>query len=342
MPLAPIEKFRGRTPPTELSVDAAAEGVRAGDRAILSRAITRTESAHPAHYRFAQELLTRLLPETGNAYRVGITGTPGVGKSTTIEALGLMLCERGHKVAVLAVDPTSSRTGGSILGDKTRMERLSRHAGAFIRPSPTSGNLGGVNKTTRESMILCDAAGYDVILVETVGVGQSETMVADMVDFFLLLMVAGGGDELQGIKRGILELADAIAVNKADGDNVKRAQAAARELAMAMHIMPPQSPNWSPPVSTYSAATGKGLAEIWDTVEKHRATMSNSGELAQKRIGQQLRWTWSMVENRLKTALLENPDVARLIPIIEADLRAGRMTAAIAADTLLKAFSDRI
>src|SRR5207244_3500667 len=237
--------------------------------------------------------------ETGKGVRVGITGMPGVGKSTTIDALGTYLTEQGHRVAVLAVDPSSNRTGGSILADKTRMPRLAADPAAFIRPSPTSGSLGGVAARTREAMRICEAAGFDVVLVETVGVGQSETAVADMTDFFLLLTIAGAGDELQGLKKGVVELADMIAVNKADGDNIHRAKAAAAEYRAALHILNPRSPNWSPPVITYSALTGAGIAELWDHVLAHRARMSEAGELGRRRREQQVKWMWAMIEERL-------------------------------------------
>src|SRR5476651_79276 len=240
-----------------------ARGIKAGDRATLARAITLIESKRADHRKTAHHLVQELLPHTGKAVRLGITGAPGAGKSTTIDALGTFLTAQGRKVAVLAVDPSSSRTGGSILGDKTRMARLAVDPNAFIRPSPSSGTLGGVAAKTRETMLLCEAAGYDVLIVETVGVGQSETTVADMTDFFLVLMVAGAGDELQGIKKGIVELADMIAVNKADGDNIARANVAAADYRGALQILAPRSPTWSPPVATYSALTGDGISELW-------------------------------------------------------------------------------
>ena len=257
-----------------------AAGIRAGSRATLARAITLIESKRADHRRTAHWLVQELLPLTGKAVRLGITGAPGAGKSTTIDALGTYLTGRGHRVAVLAVDPSSSRTGGSILGDKTRMARLAIDDNAFIRPSPSSGTLGGVAAKTRETMLLCEAAGYDVLIVETVGVGQSETAVADMTDFFLVLMVAGAGDELQGIKKGIVELADMIAVNKADGDNIARAKAAAGEYKSALHILAPRTPTWTPPVATFSALTGDGIEALWPEVILHKDKMTASGELA--------------------------------------------------------------
>ena len=256
-------------PSPAFDVERLAQGIRAGDRTVLSRAITLIESKRADHRGTAAALAQKLLRATGKAVRVGITGSPGVGKSTTIDALGTMLTRQGHKVAVLAVDPSSSRTGGSILADKTRMARLATDANAFIRPSPSSGTLGGVAAKTRETMLLCEAAGYDVVLVETVGIGQSETAVADMTDFFLVLVLPGAGDELQGLKKGVVELADMIAINKADGDNLPRAKLAAAEYRAALHILTPASANWSPPVVTYSALTGDGIAALWAQILEH-------------------------------------------------------------------------
>ncbi len=324
-----------------LSVDEYVAGVLLGDRAVIARAITLIESRNPDHQAMAQDMIVQLLPYSGNAHRVGITGVPGVGKSTFIDALGTDLTEKGHRVAVLAVDPTSSRTGGSILGDKTRMEKLSRDDKAFIRPSPASGTLGGVTRTTRETMIICEAAGFDVILVETVGVGQSETAVSEMVDFFLVLTIAGAGDELQGIKRGVLELADMIAVNKADGENKERAARAAGEYANAMHLMTPASPNWTPPVLQCSGLRRIGLAALWQKVVDHRERLTETGELEATRRGQILRWMWAMVEDRLMTSLRTDPDVASGIGALEHDVMAGRLTPTMAADRILRTFSDR-
>jgi len=264
-------------------ITALAADLRAGHRAALARAITLVESRRADHQAAARELVQALLPATGKAIRVGITGSPGVGKSTTIDVLGMFLIERGHKVAVLAVDPSSARSGGSILGDKTRMARLSASDQAFIRPSPSSGTLGGVAAKTREAMLLCEAAGFDVILVETVGIGQSETAVCDMTDFFLALMLPGAGDELQGIKKGLVELADMIAINKADGDNIKRANVAAADYRGALHILSPRSEHWHPPVLTYSALTGAGIAELWQKILYHRNAMTASGDFAARR-----------------------------------------------------------
>jgi LAO/AO transport system kinase len=278
-----------------------------------------------------------LLPHTGNAIRVGITGAPGAGKSLTIDTLGTYLTDEGHKVAVLAVDPSSTRGGGSILGDKTRMTRLAADLHAFVRPSPSSGTLGGVAAKTRETMLLCEAAGFDVILVETVGIGQSETAVADMTDFFLALMLPGAGDELQGIKKGLVELADMIAVNKADGDNIKRATAAAAEYRAALHILSPRSPNWTPPVMTCSALTGDGIAEIWGQVLAHREIVMNSGELAALRREQQVKWMWSLLEQRVFARLRSDAALRAKLPKIEAAVAEGRLTPILAAEEIAAA-----
>ena len=307
-----------------------ARRVREGDRATLARAITLIESKRADHQNKAHQLVQELLPQTGSAIRVGITGAPGVGKSSTIDALGTKLTGKGHKVAVLAVDPSSTRTGGSILGDKTRMARLAIDDNAFVRPSPSSGTLGGVAAKTRETMLLCEAAGFDVVLVETVGIGQSETAVADMTDFFLALMLPGAGDELQGIKKGLVELADMIAVSKADGDNVKRATTAAAEYRSALHILTPRSANWTPPVLTYSALTEKGIEELWEQVLLHRERMSKSGELAAFRREQQVKWMWSMLEDRVLTRLKTDASLRARLPQIEAAVAEGRLAATLA------------
>ncbi len=320
------------------SVDDLAAGVRAGNRAALAKAITLTESSKREHRQLAQDLLLELMPDTGKALRVGITGVPGVGKSTTIDQLGTNLTEAGHKVAVLAVDPSSTRTGGSILGDKTRMARLAVDPNAFVRPSPSSGTLGGVTRSTRETMMLCEAAGFDVILVETVGVGQSETIVSEMVDFFLVLMLPGAGDELQGIKKGVLEIADMIAVNKADGDNEMKARRAAADYRAALHIMTPLSPNWTPPVMTVSGLANLRLDDMWAEVERHRLALTKTGELQKRREEQQVRWMWSMLNDRLMDDLKSNPKTRDLLPDVEAQVRAGTLTATLAVEQLLKAF----
>jgi LAO/AO transport system kinase len=311
-----------------------AHDIRGGDRTVLSRAITLIESKRADHRRSAAALTQKLLDATGKAVRVGITGAPGVGKSTTIDALGSMLTGQGRNVAVLAVDPSSRRSGGSILADKTRMAHLANDMNAFIRPSPASGTLGGVAAKTRETMLLCEAAGYDVVLVETVGVGQSEIAVADMTDFFLVLMLPGAGDELQGLKKGVVELADMIAVNKADGDNVVRAKAAAAEYRAALHMLSPRSPNWSPPVVTYSALTGDGIAALWAAVLDHREKLTASGELAARRGEQQVKWMWSMLEERLFAPLRSDRTLKAALPRIEAEVAAGRLAANAAVEEI--------
>jgi LAO/AO transport system kinase len=313
-----------------------ARGVRAGDRALLARAITLVESKRADHQTAAHRLVQELLPQTGQAARVGITGAPGVGKSTTIDTLGSFLTGRGHKVAVLAVDPSSARTGGSILGDKTRMARLAGDPNAFIRPSPSSGTLGGVAAKTRETMLLCEAAGFDVILVETVGIGQSETAVADMTDFFLVLMLPGAGDELQGLKKGIVELADMLAVNKADGDSLPRATRAAAEYRAALHILAPRSPNWSVPVLTYSALTENGVPELWQRVCEHRERLTASGELAARRREQQVTWMWTMLEARLHGRLRSDPALKAKLPRLQAAVAEGRMAPGVAVDEIAR------
>ncbi len=314
-----------------------ADGVLKGDRAAIGRAITLVESRNAARRRQAQTMLQALLPHTGQAYRVGVTGVPGVGKSTFIEALGQNLIADGRKVAVLAVDPTSSRTRGSILGDKTRMAKLAADRNAFIRPSPSSGTLGGVARATRETMLVMEAAGYDVVLVETVGVGQSEIAVAEMTDFFLALMLPGAGDELQGIKKGILEIADMIAVNKADGDNRDRAMAAQREYTAALHIMAPASPDWSPPVVLCSGLRNIGLDDLWAEVARHREIMERTGQFEGRRKAQQAGWMRSMLEARLLSGHLDGPDARRSIAEADAAVRAGRITAPQGVEQVLAA-----
>ena len=275
---------------------------------------------------------------TGNSLRIGISGLPGAGKSTFIDAFGTMLTAAGHKVAVLAVDPTSSRTGGSILGDKTRMAKLAVDPNAFIRPSPTGGTLGGVARATREAILVCEAAGFDVVLVETVGVGQSEITVAEMVDFFLVLMIAGGGDELQGIKKGVLEIADMIAVTKADGDNARRAEITAADYRHALRIITPASLTWTPPVVTISALQNKGLDDLWDKIVQHRRATTASGERDDKRRSQQVRWMWALVEDRIISRLKTLPATKAMIPALERDIGAGKLTPVVAMERLLAAF----
>ncbi len=316
-------------------VETLATGVLAGDRRLLAKAITLVESSHLDHQEAAQHLLERLLPHTGAAVRVGITGVPGVGKSTFIEAFGLYLIGQGKRVAVLAVDPSSSRTGGSILGDKTRMAQLSAAPQAFIRPSPSGGSLGGVARRTREAMLVAEAAGYDVVIVETVGVGQSEIAVNAMVDFFLVLMLAGAGDELQGIKKGILEIADALAINKADGTNVASAQQAASQYIAALRLFRHTSPTWDPPVVTLSALEMRGMDTIWGIIQDHRAKLEATGELAAKRREQQRLWFWNVVEEGIKARFLGRADVRAAIGTAEAAVMAGETSPTAAARRVL-------
>ncbi len=323
-------------PMAEVNVAELAAGVRACDRAAVGRAITLVESRLAEDAEPAQELLAELLPHTGGAHRVGITGVPGVGKSTLIETLGTALTRQGHRVAVLAVDPTSALHGGSILGDKTRMTSLANDPAAFVRPSPTAGQLGGVTQVTRETISVLEAAGFDVVLVETVGVGQSETAVASMVDFFVVLMLPGAGDDLQGIKKGILEIADLIAVNKADGDNVERAANAARDYQLALHMTKPASPTWTPPVITCSGLTADGLETLWDHVAEHRRLMSASGELAARRADQRVRWMRAMLTERMRARLTTRAQ--DLLADLEDEVRADRLTPTAAADQLMAAF----
>lgn len=311
------------------------DGVLAGQRRMLSKTITLIESSLPAHQKLARTILDALLPRTGEAVRLGITGVPGVGKSTFIESLGRTLVRDDHRVAVLAIDPSSTRSGGSVMADKTRMEKLAVEENAFIRPSPSGGTLGGVARKTRESMLICEAAGYDVIIVETVGVGQSEGTVASMVDFFLVLMLAGAGDELQGIKKGILELADAIAINKADGDNLEKAKKAARIYQNALHLLRPASPTWIPPVLTCSAAETTGIREIWQTVLDHRKKLSETGELAQKRRQQAVDWMWALIEEGLKNRFGQHEGIKKRLPRIFRAVENGRLAPTIAAEELL-------
>jgi LAO/AO transport system kinase len=306
-------------------------------RAGLGRAITLVESRRADHQARARELLSAIMPRTGGAQRIGITGVPGVGKSTFIESFGTMLTGLGKKVAVLAVDPTSRRSGGSILGDKTRMAKLASDENAFIRPSPAGETLGGVSRKTRETMLLCEAAGYDVILVETVGVGQSETVVADMVDFFLVLMLPNAGDELQGIKKGVLEVADLIAVNKADID-VKAAKRAARAYEIALHIMEQADPDWAPPVHTVSGFSGDGLPDLWTAIELHRKKTEASGSRLKRRAGQQVRWLDALIQEGLAEGFARSPEIASRLRTVRQGVAEGRIPASTAADELLALF----
>ncbi len=321
-----------------LSAGALIEGIRQGDRALLAQAITLVESNAAAHLAQAQQVLQALLPHTGNSVRVGITGVPGVGKSTFIEAFGMHLCQAGHKVAVLAVDPSSSVSGGSVLGDKTRMEQLAREPNAFIRPSPSGGTLGGVTRKSRETLLLCEAAGYDVILVETVGVGQSEVAVRSMVDFFLLLMIAGAGDELQGLKKGIMELGDALLVNKADGDNRPRAEATRGELARVLHYLKPITPGWTPKATCGSALNGEGIPELWETIGKFVETTRASGVFAERRQRQSVEWLHAMIADWLKERFYQSPDIHRRLPEIEQRIAAGELNPTAALQELISAF----
>jgi len=305
---------------------------------VLGQAITLVESNASAHMEAAQEVLRRVIPHSGHSIRIGITGVPGAGKSTFIEALGLYLCDKGHRVAVLAVDPSSKVTRGSILGDKTRMELLSRDTRAFIRPSPSSGTLGGVTRKSRETILVCEAAGFDVVLVETVGVGQSETTVRSMVDFFLLLMIAGAGDELQGIKKGIMELADALLVNKADGDNKPRAMAAKAEYNRALHYLAPATDGWQTHAYACSAVTGEGIPEIWAVIEDFRQKTRNSGVLEQRRRAQTMDWVYSMVEEHLRSSFFQHAGVERIRAEIEHEVMWGRMPPTVAVQRLIREF----
>jgi len=330
----------GRQSFDALAIDALADRIRAHDRAALARAITLVESTKPQHRARAQELLQALLPDTGKAHRVGITGVPGVGKSTAIDQLGMNLIDAGHRVAVLAVDPTSRRTGGSILGDKTRMNRLAGSDQAFIRPSPTSGTLGGVARRTRETMLLVEAAGYDVVIVETVGVGQSETAVAEMVDFFLVLLLAGGGDDLQGIKKGIIEIADMIVINKADGDNIARATRSAAEYQGALNLLTPVVPSWSPPVLTMSARENSGLDALWRKVEEHKRIMTATGAFLARRQTQAVTWMHDMLADRLMDEVRNRPAIMGRMGQLEAEVRLGRLTPAMAVETVMGLLRD--
>jgi len=300
-----------------MEINKIADGLVAGNRRMLAKAITMIESRNPSHRRGASELLEQVLPNAGKSIRLGITGVPGVGKSTFIEAFGMYLCAQGHKVAVLAVDPSSQITGGSILGDKTRMEELSREENAFIRPSPSGDSLGGVARKTREAMLLCEAAGHDVIIIETVGVGQSETTVASMVDFFMLLQLPNAGDELQGIKKGVMELADAIVINKSEGENRPKAELAKGQYVNALHILRPKRKDWIVPVQLCSALEGAGIEEIWEMLTDFRKKMTESGEFDKSRKAQAVDWMWSMLMDELKDMFMEHPKVSSLLPAVQ-------------------------
>ena len=322
-----------------LTIDEYETGILRRDRSVLARAITLIESRHEDDAALSQALLGRLLPHTGQARRVGVTGVPGVGKSTFVDAIGMKLTSRGHTIAVLAIDPSSSVTGGSILGDKTRMARLSVEPRAFIRPSPSGLSPGGIARRTRETMLICEAAGFDVILVETVGVGQGETAVAEMVDFFLVLALPGSGDELQGIKKGVLELADAIAVNKSDGAGATLARIALGDIRAALRYLPRRRASWEVRALPISGQTGEGLDELWAIIEEQRAALDASGELGAMRAEQQRSWLWSLVTDRLERTFRSNPAVAAQLATIESRVRAGEVTAPVAADALFALFA---
>lgn len=334
---ATIQPRRKPVARRKLSLDDYERGVLERDVGILSRAITLVESNHPEHEKLAQELLTRLLPHTGQSVRVGITGVPGAGKSTLIESLGCLLVDQGHRVAVLAVDPSSSVTGGSILGDKTRMEQLVRHPDAYIRPSPSGGSLGGVGRKSRETLLLCEAAGFDVILVETVGVGQNEVTVRSMVDFFLLIMIAGAGDELQGMKKGVIEIADLLAVNKADGDNVQRARVAAAEYNRVLGLLQPATPGWSTRCTTCSARTPDTLEKLWMEIERFAEETRESGAFANRRRQQSIAWMHAMIEEELRNRFFRDPAVKAALPQLEREVASQRLPAAAAVRRILDA-----
>jgi LAO/AO transport system kinase len=322
----------------EPSVEELYEGVIRGDRSLLARAITLVESNAEQHFQKAQQLLQKLLSHSGKAIRIGITGVPGAGKSTFIEAFGMYLCNLGLKVAVLAIDPSSTISGGSILGDKTRMEQLARNPRAFIRPSPTAGKLGGVHRKTRETMLICEAAGYDVILIETVGVGQSEVRIRDMVDFFMLLVLTGAGDELQGMKKGIIELADAILVHKADGANKPKAEQTRKEYNRILHFLQPATKGWATSAYTCSSLEGSGISDIWAVIKKFEDTGKARGVLTERRKEQQRSWLYSMITDQLHYHFYHHPSVKSMLPKIENEVIAGEKTVASAVDTLFKLF----
>ncbi len=319
-----------------MKTDEIARKVAQGNISILGQAITLIESNSEKHKQLAREILIKLLPKSGESLRIGITGAPGVGKSTLIESLGLHLCHAGHKLAVLAIDPSSSRSGGSILGDKTRMEKLSRQPNAFIRPSPAGGILGGVARKTREAILLCEAAGYDVIMIETVGVGQSEIAVRSMTDFFLLMMQPGAGDGLQGIKRGVMELADLLVINKADGDSINKAEVAKREFANALHLLSPATDGWNTEVMTCSALNNVGIREIWDNIRSFEHSAKSSGGFDKRRNKQLLDWMHSMIHDELTRKFYKNDDIKKAIPDFESKVLGSKVTPAAAVDELLK------
>ena len=321
-----------------LSIDEYVNGVLSFDRNILARSITLIESNNPNHHPIAQEVLKKLLPHSGKSLRIGITGVPGAGKSTLIEALGMYLIKQGHKIAVLTVDPSSTVTKGSILGDKTRMENLSKEKNCFIRPSPSGGTLGGVTRKSRETITVCEAAGFEIILIETVGVGQSEVTVRSMVDFFLLVLIAGGGDELQGIKRGIMELVDAILINKADGDNEKKSNIAKADYNNALHYLQPATKGWTAQAYTGSALTGKGIPELWDVIKKFEQLVKESGVFEQRRKDQTIEWVFRMIEDTLRDEFYNNEKVQKAIALMKEEILKDKITPTLAAEKLLGIF----
>ncbi|MBY0145583.1 methylmalonyl Co-A mutase-associated GTPase MeaB [Neobacillus niacini] len=320
------------------SVEELVDGVLSGNRGQLARAITLVESNAEQHFHKAQELLQKLQSHSGKSIRIGITGVPGAGKSTFIEAFGTFLCDLGLSVAVLAIDPSSSLSGGSILGDKTRMEKLSRNPRAFIRPSPTAGKLGGVHRKTREAMLICEAAGFNVILIETVGVGQSEVIIRDMVDFFMLLVLTGAGDELQGMKKGIMELADAVLVHKADGSNKEKAEQTRKEYSRILHFLQPATKGWASKAYTCSSLTGEGIKEVWGVIKDFEEKGKSSGVFAERRKGQQRDWIYSLITDQLHYSFFHHPEIKLKLPQLENEVMAGKKTAASAVDILFNTF----
>ena len=339
----PYLKLRPRARKRELSVSDYVEGIRKGDVTILSRAVTLLESVRPEHEAMAQEVIEKCLPFAGNSVRIGISGVPGAGKSTSIDEFGIhVLEEKGGKLAVLAIDPTSERTKGSILGDKTRMEKLAVHPKSFIRPSPSSGSLGGVARKTRETIVLCEAAGYDKIFIETVGGGQSETACHSMVDFFLLIQVAGTGDELQGIKRGIMEMADGIAINKCDGDNVERCRVAAGHYKNALHLFPLPPSGWTPKVYTYSGFYGLGIKELWDGIYEYIDFVKKNGYFYRRRREQNRYWMYETIDQRLRNSFYQDPEMEQRLVAAENSIELGQQTSFMAAHRLLEEYFRKL